>query len=88
MFYITGDLHGQFDRVRAFCKQRLTLATDVLIVLGDPGVNNFKGEKDKKIKEAIKKLPITLFCIHRKLEIKPYNVPSYKIKKWNVGLVY
>lgn len=34
-FFITGDKHRNFDRVKAFCRDMKTRRKDVLIVLGD-----------------------------------------------------
>ncbi|MDR1771577.1 MAG: metallophosphoesterase [Hungatella sp.] len=39
MIYITGDTHGQFKRVEAFCERFQTKREDILIILGDAGIN-------------------------------------------------
>ena len=36
-FYITGDCHGQFERIWEFCSEHNTNQNDVLIILGDSG---------------------------------------------------
>lgn len=46
MIYITGDTHRDFSRLygKTFNKD------DVLIILGDVGINYFLNAEDKKIK--------------------------------------
>jgi len=46
MIYITGDTHGQFGRVGAFSKRFDTKREDILIILGDAGVNFSGGIRD------------------------------------------
>ncbi|MCM1286906.1 MAG: metallophosphoesterase [Clostridium sp.] len=88
MIYITGDTHGQFERIENFCRRFETSREDILIILGDVGVN-FSGEiYDRKKKEFLEALPITLFCIHGNHEQRPYTIDSYKEKAWHGGIVY
>ena len=39
MFYITGDTHGEFNRIKKFIYEHNTTKDDVLIILGDAGIN-------------------------------------------------
>lgn len=39
MIYITGDTHGDFRRVFDFCMRFETSVDDVMIILGDAGIN-------------------------------------------------
>ena len=39
MIYISGDTHGNFDRFVPFCKENDTTKEDLMIVLGDAGIN-------------------------------------------------
>ena len=39
--YITGDTHGDFRRVAAFCDKVKSTKDDVLIILGDAGINYY-----------------------------------------------
>ena len=41
MIYITGDKHADFRDVFDFCSDNKTSLDDVLIVLGDAGINYF-----------------------------------------------
>lgn len=61
MFYITGDTHGDFTRIYDFCEfTKTTKKDDVMIVLGDAGINYFLDERDYWLKEELTLLPITL----------------------------
>lgn len=88
MIYITGDTHGNFGRIRNFCKEFNTKKEDILIILGDAGINYSGPEYDKINKNFLKKLPITIFAIHGNHEQRPYTIDSYKEHIWNGGIVY
>lgn len=88
MIYITGDKHGDYTDVFNFCNKYKTFKNDILIILGDAGINYFSDERDYKLKDNLKELPITLFCIHGNHEERPENIRSYKTKKFHNGIVY
>lgn len=88
MFYITGDTHGGFSRVEDFCESHGTTKDDVLIILGDAGINYYLNETDRKLKIRLEELPITFFCIHGNHEERPYKIDTYEEVLWNGGLVY
>lgn len=88
-YYITGDTHGDFERVFDFCEFcTTTQEDDVLIVLGDAGINYFLDERDCWLKEELSLLPLTIFCVHGNHEERPYKISSYIEKEWNSGVVY
>lgn len=88
MVYLTGDTHGDFRRIADFCKRFETSVDDVMIILGDAGINFSGGLKDQAKKDYIAAIPITLFCIHGNHEQRPYNIPFYQEKEWHGGIVY
>ena len=88
MVYITGDKHGDYERVFGFCYKNNTSKNDIMIVLGDAGINYYLDNKDYTLKNHLKELPITLFCIHGNHEERPYNIAGYKSKVFNNGIVY
>lgn len=85
MFYITGDTHGMFDRVKFFCNTNKTNIDDVLIILGDAGINYYGNKTDIAKKKEIRKFPITLFCIHGNHERRPQTIETYKEKRMEWG---
>lgn len=88
MIYITGDKHADFQEVFDFCYANETTLNDILIVLGDAGINYFASEQDYILKNSLLQCPITLFCIHGNHEERPENIKTYKTKKFHDGLVY
>jgi len=87
MIYITGDTHRDFRRAAALCDTVESLKDDILIILGDAGINYFGGGKDRELKRQLSQLPITLFCIHGNHEQRPETL-KYTEKIWNGGTVY
>lgn len=88
MIYITGDKHADFRNVLFFCYQYKTTKKDILIILGDAGINYYNNEKDYLLKDYLKSFPITLFCIHGNHEERPENIKTYKTKTFHNGIVY
>ena len=88
MIYLTGDTHRSFKRIVAFCERFKTTKDDILIILGDAGINFSGKEKDDIKKQQLESLPITLFCVHGNHEQRPFTIDSYKEKPWRGGLVY
>ena len=88
MIYITGDTHGDFKRIVELCERENTSKDDIVIILGDAGINYLGPEKDKHKKELLQSLPITIFAIHGNHEMRPGKIPTYQMKTWNEGIVY
>ena len=87
-FYITGDTHGNFNRIDYFCQRFETSKEDILCILGDAGINYYLNKKDYMLKQVLQDMPITFFCIHGNHEERPFNISTYITKKWNEGIVY
>ncbi|OJU09441.1 MAG: serine/threonine protein phosphatase [Clostridiales bacterium 43-6] len=88
MIYITGDTHGDFRRISSFCDKFGTKREDIMIILGDAGINYFDDERADKLKERLSNLPITLFCLHGNHENRPQNINTYHEQQWNGGTVF
>lgn len=77
--YITGDKHRNFFEVAEFCERFGTTKDDLMIVLGDNGVN-FAGEiEDCVIKERLQNLPITFMMIRGNHDMRPNNPEYYTL---------
>lgn len=74
MIYITGDTHRDFTRLdkMEFNKD------DLLIILGDAGINYCLNEEDNKFKKYLKKYNVKMFCIRGNHEERPENISTYK----------
>lgn len=88
MIWITGDKHGDFSEVRAFCKLQQTELSDTLVILGDAGINYYRDERAEQIISEVAQLPITLFCIHGNHEARPETREGYELREAYGGQVY
>ncbi|MBP3370457.1 MAG: metallophosphoesterase [Clostridia bacterium] len=88
MIYFTGDTHGGYRDIIKFCNRQHLLRTDVIIILGDAGYNYYSGERDAEAKLHLSHVKPTILCIHGNHEIRPTNIPTYKTKEWNGGIVW
>ena len=88
-YYITGDCHANFEKLIYFSRFNKKLTeNDVIILLGDVGLNYFGKEKDHVNKQILADFPNYFLCIHGNHEERPFNIPSYRMKKWHGGSVY
>lgn len=76
MLYITGDIHGDVNRInllKRYCLQNHTSDDDIMILLGDVGINFYGNDRDKICKEKMSKVPVTFVCIRGNHEMRPEN---------------
>lgn len=88
MIWLTGDTHRDFDRVFDFCADNGTTPDDILIILGDAGINFFLDKRDHKLKKKLSALEVALLCIHGNHEERPFMIDNYIEKEWRGGIVY
>ena len=74
MIYITGDIHRDFSRLYNLKETE----EDMLIILGDAGINYYLDNEDVKYKEYLKRFKIKLFCVRGNHEERPENINTYK----------
>lgn len=86
MVYLTGDTHRNFKHVVSFCRRMETTTDDVLVILGDAGINYYD-EEDWLLKIKLRELPISLLCIHGNHEKRP-EACGYSEREWRGGKVY
>lgn len=86
--FYTGDPHRSYIWLDDFCAQMKTTKDDVLVILGDAGINYYGIPKDDGLKQYLEERPITLLCIHGNHENRPGNIPTYREVEWNGGVVY
>lgn len=85
--FVTGDTHGRFNFLEPFCEEFNTTTEDILIILGDAGINYYgcTSKKEEKLKKFIASQPITLFCIRGNHEDRPEDRPEYTLKDMGIG---
>ena len=85
--YLTGDTHGDFERIFQFCEEYDTTPDDILVILGDAGINYLCDYRDNVLKCELTRLPITLLCVHGNHEERPFLL-GYEEMEWHDGIVY
>ena len=88
MIYITGDTHGEFERFEKFCFENKVSRDDIMIILGDVGLNYWENSDDSDNKRYAENFGMTFFCIHGNHEKRPFDIASYKMKEFHGGLVW
>lgn len=89
MIYLTGDAHRDFERFFWFCKRQQThRETDLMIILGDVGLNYYGNRWDENAKRQLATLPLTFLCIHGNHEMRPETIQGYELMGFNGGRVY
>lgn len=86
--YVTGDTHGDFRQIGDFCSVMVTKRDDVMIVLGDAGLNYFGDVRDTARKTGVSRTRMTYLMIHGNHEMRPETLNGYRLIPWNGGMVY
>lgn len=76
--FLTGDKHRNFDSVEDFCSKMQTDKGDMMIVLGDNGVNWFDDAYDDQYKTFLSQMPITFMMIRGNHDMRPQDVKPHK----------
>ena len=89
MIYYTGDMHGDTNKILYYVSEYSLTSEDVIVILGDVGVNYFGNDNgDKKKKRTLNKSGVPILCIHGNHEMRPESIGSYKEISWHDGNVY
>ena len=101
MIYVTGDCHGNFGKLFNFCITHKTSVSDILVILGDAGINFYNDIRDYFKRRDLATLPLTVLCIHGNHEMRPTHMDDfdpytlqkldkkmYHLVPWNEGKVY
>lgn len=95
--YVMADIHGSAHPVKEFYRRNKDKenfdGTDIIIILGDAGLNFHLDERDMFFKRALCKLPFTYFVIRGNHEERPRNCMKANPELWRMseyfgGLVY
>ena len=87
--FLTGDTHGDLSRFGVFTTNNKTTVGDLMIILGDAGLNYYLTKKDEKNKaKAASEYPMTFLCIHGNHEERPENIFTYELVDFAGGKAY
>jgi len=76
MILVTGDTHGNIGLMKSLCEK--LDESDMLIILGDVGLNYFRNNTDRNRKRTLSdELKPTIFCIRGNHEERPENIDTY-----------
>lgn len=82
MLYATGSIHGDFERIRSFCEEMNMGQEDVMVILGESGI-----ESSDEGKAVLAKIPATILCMQNDAGKKRGAVAIYTRATWNGGHV-
>ena len=89
MIYKTGDTHGNLNNIVEFCKENNLNKEDIMIILGDAGLNYYTNYRSYICKEYFSNhITCTLFLVHGNHEQNPEFMSSMLEKEWNGGTVF
>src|SRR5699024_633104 len=71
-----------------FCSAMKTKRKDIMIVLGDAGLNYFGDTRDTDRKEFDSRTRMTYLMVHGNNEMRPATLENYKLIECNGGMVY
>lgn len=73
--FVGGDPHGNFKLIKEFTQKAETTKEDLLILVGDVGLNYNLDKNDADRKRSLSKLPISFLLVRGNHEARPENVP-------------
>lgn len=83
--YVMGDIHGSPNPIFNFYHKRehLIHEGDVMILLGDSGINYYLNGRDDKFKKKLSQYPFTYFVIRGNHDERPSNLLSQYPDLWH-----
>ena len=82
LLYATGSTHGDFERIRSFCEEMHMRQEDVMVILGDSGI-----ESSDEAKASLSKVPATILCMQNDVRKENGAMANYTQATWNGGHV-
>ena len=88
MVYITGDIHGSIGPIYELFEKFHPTADDIIVLLGDAALNYTGMLRDHIIKQELRDLKTTFFCIHGNHELRPSEALGYEVREYRGGKVW
>ena len=89
--FVTGDPHEEFSHLHEKQKMMHMTGEDLLVILGDVGVNCYNDERDIRLKEDLSQLAPTVLCLHGNHERRPISPDirwKYEAVSWHGGRAF
>ena len=86
--FITGDTHADFGRLWRLSQNSHTTKEDIVIILGDSGINYMTGGVARITKENLSRMPLTIVCVHGNHERRAESIESYNEVEWCGGKAF
>ena len=87
MYYITGDIHRDYERLARACSEHGLTSRDTVILLGDTGINYYGDKRDSELKARLSGIAASILCIHGNHDRRPRSIGTYRQSPWQGGLV-
>lgn len=87
--FVCGDIHGtlDIDKLNPFLERDDLGEEDYLIICGDTGICGFLIEEERKTRDYLRRLPLTvLFCDGNHEDFDALN--TYSVDEWHGGKVH
>lgn len=79
LIYVTGDCEGVFDKIVNHCDRfQTSKSNDVMIILGDHGLNYFGEKESRQMKKMVSKLPLTFVLVRGNHDRRPSPTFHYE----------
>ena len=86
MILVTGDIHGEVQRVAETVVRFGLGSEDTIVLLGDVGMNYYGNKRgDGHRKKRLNQLGVTMLCIHGNHEMRPETIITYHEVQWRGG---
>lgn len=89
--YLMGDIHGSWKPIRDLYQRHPYTFNDnenILILLGDAGLNFFFNHRDEELKKKLGKYPFTYFVVRGNHEERPSICAEKNPDKWHQELFW
>lgn len=86
--FITGDTHADFGRLWRLSRGNNTSKEDMVIILGDSGINYMTGGVARVTKENLSRMPLTIVCVHGNHERRAESIETYHETEWCGGKAF
>jgi hypothetical protein len=89
---VTGDTHSDFRRLKKLCEVFHLTGEDMIIILGDSGINLTPGDIDRKKKEYLSTMngdhSPQIFALMGNHDLRPTHVDGYHLVPFAGGMAY